>query len=55
MIRRLKAIIIFDDNTGYVAEYSLKYNLPFSKKEMEKWVKEQSVKRIKEFHILSTE
>jgi hypothetical protein len=54
MIRRVSAFVTFKDGSAHIAVYKLDNDLPFSKSEMRKWIKEQSNKPIKSIKFLET-
>lgn len=52
MVRKVIAFITFKDGGGQIVEYKLRYNLPFARSEMKKWVIEDN-KNIKSVKFLS--
>ena len=52
-----KAIVyvLFKDGSAHIAECKLKNNLSFGKKEMNEWIKEKSLKPVKQIQILSSQ
>lgn len=55
MIKKLTALVTFKDGDRHIAEYSLRYNLSFTVKEMKKRLMERTKKPIKEIQILKKE
>jgi len=39
-MRSVMAMVTFKNGTGHIAKYSLKGNLPFTKEEIKKWIKD---------------
>ena len=54
-MRGIIAYVVFEDGSAHIALYKLEGGLPFGKREMERWIREQSGKSVKSVVFITGE